>query len=167
MSTRNYFYKIPRWEWEKCLETSYSQIQDEYEYVGDFIEKNFHLTKLNSEVAIGAVFEADEKGHAKKLFLDMPSASHTDETYYVFDKDNFEKLIECHKELVKDVFESDWLVDKDRREYMKTMLLASSPSDNPNQLLNCSWTSIEDLFELYYMYKITNWEEEMILVTVS
>jgi len=167
MSTRNYFYNILKQEWEKCLETSYSKIQEEYEYVGDFIEKNLHLTKLNSEVAIGAVFEADKKGYAKKLFLDIPPAERTDTSYYVFDKENFEKVIECHKELIKEVFESDYLLDKDRREYMKTMLLASSPSDNPNPLLSCSWTSIEDLFELYYMYKITNWEKEMILVSVS
>lgn len=164
MSIRNYYYRIPKSEWEKCLETSYSEVQEVYGYTGNFIAANLHLTELNSEVAKGAVFDADGKGHAKKLFLDMPE---TDESYHVFDRENFGKLIECHKESIKDMFESEWLADKDRREYMKTMLLASEPSDNPKKLLKCPWTSIEDLLELYYMYKTTDWENEMILIMVS
>ena len=139
MSIRNHYYRIPKAEWEKCLETSHSEVQEVYGYAGNFIAVNLHLTELNSEVAKGAVFDADEKGYAKKLFLDMPE---TDESYYVFDRENFGKLIECHKESIKDMFESEWLADKDRREYMKTMLLASEPSDNPNKLLECPWTSI-------------------------
>lgn len=146
---------------------SYSQLKEKYDSVGDFIEKNLHLTKLNSEVALGAMFDADAKGYAKKFILDLPSASQIDESYFVFDKKDFENVIECHKELIKEFFESDYLLNENKRDYIKTMLLVSEPSDNPNQLLSCSWTSIEDLFELYYMYKITNWEEEMIFVRVS
>lgn len=164
MSIRNTMYRIPKKRWEYCLEVPKEKIEN-LSHLN--VEKDLCGVQLQSDFATDLVIEAYNKGKAKEFSLEKTEIEKCDITRCVFDKECFLLLVEMCKEKVSSIFSSIIFTKEDNRKYYASLFKDLTISDKKSQMIKCPWIWIDCLYELFWIYKTTDWENEVIFCEIS
>ena len=162
MSFRNKMYRLPVSVWNRLLEMSKEELEEYDEDSEKFFEVN-NITLLQFDFCTQIIEDMDREGKLKRFTLEkLPDEC--DNTYGVLDKELFDVCIEKCKEYTKRYIKR---MNDDDKDYLCSMIDVLEVSKNQNECIACPWTWFDELYELLYIKKTTDWEEYVILNIVS